>query len=66
MKSFSSADEKPMKTTSDRSPARLNTGRKVMKKFILAAALALTLATGAVVAASIASEPAYAGCGCQP
>ena len=37
-----------------------------MRKFILAAALALILATGAAVAASIASQPAYAGCGCQP
>ena len=37
-----------------------------MKKFILSAMLAFTLATGAVVAASIAPQPAYAGCGCQP
>jgi hypothetical protein len=37
-----------------------------MKQFILSAMLALTLATGAVVATSIAAQPAYAGCGCQP
>jgi hypothetical protein len=37
-----------------------------MKKFILSAMLALTLATGAVVAISVASQPAHAGCGCQP
>jgi hypothetical protein len=37
-----------------------------MKKFILSAMLAIALATGAVVASSIASQPAYAGRGCQP
>jgi hypothetical protein len=37
-----------------------------MKTFILLAMLAFTLAIGAVVATSIASQPAYAGCGCQP
>jgi hypothetical protein len=37
-----------------------------MKKFILSAMLAFTLVTGAVVAGSIVSAPAYAGCGCQP
>ena len=37
-----------------------------MKKFILSAMLAFTFTTGAIVAASVASEPAYAGCGCQP
>jgi hypothetical protein len=37
-----------------------------MQKFILSAMLACTLMTGAVVAASIASQPAYAGCGCYP
>jgi hypothetical protein len=37
-----------------------------MKTFILSAMLAFTLATGAVVATSIVSQPAYAGCGCQP
>jgi hypothetical protein len=37
-----------------------------MNKFVLSAVLAFTLATGVVVATSITSEPAYAGCGCQP
>ncbi len=37
-----------------------------MKRFIVSAMLAFTLVTGAVVATSIASAPAYAGCGCQP
>jgi hypothetical protein len=37
-----------------------------MKKFILSAMLAFALVTGAVVGASIASQPAYAGCGCMP
>jgi hypothetical protein len=37
-----------------------------MKKFILSAMLAFMLATGAALAISIASQPAYAGCGCQP
>jgi hypothetical protein len=37
-----------------------------MKKFILSAMLAFALATGAVIASPIASQPAYAGCGCQP
>jgi hypothetical protein len=37
-----------------------------MKTFILSAMLAFTLATGAVVATSIAVQPAHAGCGCQP
>jgi hypothetical protein len=37
-----------------------------MTKFVLAAMLAFTLMTGAIVATSIVSEPAYAGCGCQP
>jgi hypothetical protein len=37
-----------------------------MKKLIISAILALTLAAGAVVASSIALEPAFAGCGCQP
>jgi hypothetical protein len=39
---------------------------RAMKKFILSTMLAVTLATGAVVATSVASQPAYAGCGCQP
>jgi hypothetical protein len=37
-----------------------------MKNLILSAMLAFTLMTGAVVAASVAAGPAYAGCGCQP
>jgi hypothetical protein len=37
-----------------------------MKKFILSAMFAFALATGGVVATLIASQPAYAGCGCQP
>jgi hypothetical protein len=37
-----------------------------MKKFILSAILGFALVTGAVVATSIASPPAHAGCGCQP
>jgi hypothetical protein len=37
-----------------------------MKKIVLAAMLAFALMTGAVVATSIVSQPAYAGCGCQP
>jgi hypothetical protein len=43
-----------------------NTEGSAMKKFILSAMLAFVLATGAMVATSIASQPAYAGCGCQP
>jgi hypothetical protein len=61
MKSFSSADEKPMKTKSDTSPARWTREGKAMKRLVLSAVLAF-----AVVASSIASKPAYAGCGCQP
>ncbi len=37
-----------------------------MKTFILSAMLAFTLATGAIMATAIVSQPAYAGCGCQP
>jgi hypothetical protein len=38
-----------------------------MKKFVLSAMLVFALATGgAVLAISIVSQPAYAGCGCQP
>jgi hypothetical protein len=37
-----------------------------MKKFILSTMLVFILATGAVVATSIAAQPAYAGCGCRP
>jgi hypothetical protein len=66
MKSFSSADEKPMKTKSDTSPARWTREGKAMKQLVLSAMLAFTLAIGAVVASSIAFQPAYAGCGCQP
>jgi hypothetical protein len=65
-KSLSPTDEKPMKTMSGISPARWTREGQAMKKFILSAMLALTLMTGAVVATSIVSQPAYAGCGCQP
>jgi hypothetical protein len=64
MKSFSSVDEKPMKTKSDTSPARWTREGKAMKQLVLSAMLALAI--GAVVASSIAFQPAYAGCGCQP
>jgi hypothetical protein len=37
-----------------------------MKTFVLSVMLAFTLAAGGVVATSIVSQPAYAGCGCQP
>jgi hypothetical protein len=65
VKSFFSIEEKGTKAMSDRWIAGESEGR-AMKKFILSAMLAFTLATGTVVAASIPSGPAYAGCGCQP
>jgi hypothetical protein len=65
-KSLSPTDEKPMKTISDIPPARWIREGQAMKRFIVSAMLAFTLVTGAVVATSIASAPAYAGCGCQP
>ncbi len=37
-----------------------------MKTFILSAVVGFALVAGAVAATSIASQPAYAGCGCQP
>ena len=37
-----------------------------MKKFILLALMCFALTTGTVVMASLASQPAQAGCGCGP
>jgi hypothetical protein len=39
---------------------------KAMKKFILLAVMCFMLTASAIIVVSIASQPAWAGCGCNP